>query len=69
MKAEHPNKHKTFVMQEGTDYVASVETYLNAPGWVSIGHDGCNGILIDTHEWAAFVALIAEVDEIKRGVK
>lgn len=69
MKVEHPGGYETLVMQKGTHFIASVETFQTAPGWVSIGHGGCKGILIDHHEWDAFVALIAEIDGIKRGVK
>ena len=67
MKAEHPDKYKTLVMQAGTEIIADVETNPLAPGWVEFGHvGGSHSLIIDNSEWDAFVALVAEVNAIKR---
>ena len=61
MRVLHPDGNMYVFMQEGTQFMASLET--NNPGWVSIGYiGGSGGMVIDSSEWAAFVSLIGEID-------
>ena len=61
MRVLHPDGNMYVFMQNGTPFMASLET--NNPGWVSIGYiGGSGGMVIDHLEWSSFVAMIGEID-------
>lgn len=69
MKITRPNNKSVLVVNGDIELIACIDTDPH-PGWVTIGYvGGKDGILIDDSEWPAFVALVAEIDEIKRGKK
>lgn len=69
MIVDHPDGERAFVMQKGTPLMATVEIHPSAPGLVTIGHYGNDGLSIDNDEWDAFIELVVAVDRVKRGVK
>ena len=54
---------KTVVAVEGTQYLGEVDSEI---GWVTIGYIGSDqGVMFSGYdEWAAFVKLIQETDEV-----
>lgn len=64
MIVNHPNGKHALIVNAGTDLVAEVETEHAAPGWVTIAYAGAAGLIVDHSEWDAFVALIAETNEV-----
>jgi len=64
MKILHPDGKHTIVMQDGTQLIGDVEIAQEAPGWVSIGYIGGGSlVIIEREEWAAFRALVDEIEE------
>lgn len=69
MRVTHPNGTHDIVMVAGTRFMAEVECKdAGLPGWVSIGYigDGSGGLLVDSDQWLAFMALVKEIDEARQ---
>lgn len=64
----HPDGNHEIVAVAGTQLLGEitkyeVTKYPDAANWVTIGYIGAEKIMVEESEWAAFKALVAEIDE------
>lgn len=66
MNIKHPSGKSIFIMNEACQFMAEIDI-AQEHKWVTFGYIGGNqALLVDETEWDGFVAMVREVDEVRK---